>query len=261
MSYVIPVKNAAKHRVTSPFGWRVDPVTKKQTKHHNGDDIVTGVKNEPVLAFANGRVLKARKSTAAGGGFGNYVVLRHLIDGTFYTSLYAHMQDGSLKVKEGQKVKAGDQLGLMGTTGHSTGIHLHFEIWKGSTHGWSADGKGFLEPLKFVKALQDIKSVKADAPKASPAVKKPNPVPVHEAKAAPKAAPKTAAKAAPKAAAKPAAKAPVAKKVDTTVKSLYTVKAGDSYWKIGKAVGIDYRKLQKLNNNKDLRPGDKIKLN
>lgn len=84
-----------------------------------------------------------------------------------------------------------------------------------------------------------------------------------EKKPAAKTAAKPAAKkaAAPKAAAKPAAKAPVAKKVDTTVKSLYTVKAGDSYWKIGKAVGIDYRKLQKLNNNKDLRPGDKIKLN
>ena len=164
--FVLPVAGSLK--ITSPFGWRKDPVTKKNTKHHNGDDVVTSKKVEPILSFADGKVLKARKSTAANGGFGWYVIVQHKIHGEYYTSLYAHMEEGSLKVKPGQKIKAGTQLGIMGATGYVTGKHLHFEIWKGKAHGWSDNGVGFVNPIAFVKSLIATANIKADAPNPTP---------------------------------------------------------------------------------------------
>jgi murein DD-endopeptidase MepM/ murein hydrolase activator NlpD len=78
------------------------------------------------------------------------------------------MVPGSIQVKPGQKVTAGTVLGKMGTSGMSTGVHLHWEIWKGKTHGWSADGKGFVEPVGFVKALMAAEKAKAFANQATP---------------------------------------------------------------------------------------------
>jgi murein DD-endopeptidase MepM/ murein hydrolase activator NlpD len=139
-------------KVTSYMGMRIHPVT-KQKKHHNGTDIWSP--HEPCIIEApyDGKVLEAKKSTAAGGGFGNYVILLHKIDGKFYTTLYAHMKDGSLKVKKGDKVTAGQMLGKMGTTGMSTGKHLHWELRLGKVHTWDAMGKNYIEPIAFFKAL------------------------------------------------------------------------------------------------------------
>ena len=78
------------------------------------------------------------------------------------------MKQGSIKVKVGQKVTAGTVLGVMGTTGDSTGKHLHWEIWQGKTHGWSADGKGFVSPLDFAEGLMKAEAAVAAAPKATP---------------------------------------------------------------------------------------------
>lgn len=155
-------------KITSKMGWRIHPV-KKEKKHHNGTDIC-GLGKGPwyIEAFADGKVLKAQASTAPGGGFGHYVVIQHKIDGEFYTSLYAHMVPGSIQVKAGQKVTAGTVLGKMGTSGMSTGVHLHWEIWKGKTHGWSADGKGFVEPVGFVKALMAAEKAKGFANESTP---------------------------------------------------------------------------------------------
>lgn len=137
---------------TSLMGMRIHPVT-GQKKHHNGTDIWS--KHEPcwIEAPYDGKVLEAKKSTSPGGGFGNYVILLHKIDGKFYTTLYAHMQDGSLKVKKGQMVTAGTPLGKMGTTGMSTGKHLHWELRLGKQHIWDANGKNYIEPIGFFKAL------------------------------------------------------------------------------------------------------------
>ena len=139
-------------KATSLMGMRIHPVT-KQKKHHNGTDIWSP--HEPCIIEApyDGKVLEAKKSTAPGGGFGNYVILLHKINGKNYTTLYAHMKDGSLKVKKGQKVLAGQMLGKMGTTGMSTGKHLHWELRLGSSHIWDANGKNYIEPIGFFKAL------------------------------------------------------------------------------------------------------------
>jgi murein DD-endopeptidase MepM/ murein hydrolase activator NlpD len=139
-------------KATSLMGMRIHPVT-KQKKHHNGTDIWSP--HEPCIIEApyDGKVLEAKKSTAAGGGFGNFVILLHKIDGKFYTTLYAHMKDGSVKVKKGQKIEAGQMLGKMGTTGMSTGKHLHWELRLGKSHVWDANGKNYIEPISFFKAL------------------------------------------------------------------------------------------------------------
>ncbi len=147
-------------KATSLMGMRIHPVT-KQKKHHNGTDIWSP--HEPcwIEAPYDGKVLEAKKSTSPGGGFGNYVILLHKINGKDYTTLYAHMQDGSVKVKKGQKIEAGTPLGKMGTTGMSTGKHLHWELRLGKQHIWDANGKNYIEPIAFFKAL--IASEKAIA--------------------------------------------------------------------------------------------------
>jgi murein DD-endopeptidase MepM/ murein hydrolase activator NlpD len=147
-------------KATSLMGMRIHPVT-KQKKHHNGTDIWS--KHEPcwIEAPYDGKVLEAKKSTAAGGGFGNYVILLHKINGKDYTSLYAHMGDGTIKVKKGQKIEAGTPLGKMASTGMSTGKHLHWELRLGKQHIWDANGKNYIEPIAFFKAL--IASEKAIA--------------------------------------------------------------------------------------------------
>lgn len=249
-------------KITSEMGWRIHPVQKTK-KHHNGADII-GVGKGPFYVEApyDGKVLKATKSTAPGGGFGNYVVLLHKINGKNYTTLYAHLKDGSIKVKKGQKVEAGTVLGIMGTTGMSTGVHLHWEMWAGKTHGWSADGSGFVNAVKFFKA-QIAQEKELDAtPKATEDTGTVAPPPTHED--APKPAPE-APKAAPAAAAPEATAQPAKPKIPG-----YTVKAGDSYWAIaekfaskhgdGKNVNEYTRHLQWLNKNKALTPGLKIRL-
>jgi murein DD-endopeptidase MepM/ murein hydrolase activator NlpD len=197
------------YKVTSAYGWRKDPLGRADKKHHNGVDLWGAAETIYIEAFADGTVLHAgpslrKKADGSVGGFGYYVVLLHKIDGKFYTSAYAHMKQGSIKVKKGQKVTAGAVLGVMGTTGDSTGKHLHWEIWIGKTHGWSDNGKGFLDPIEFCKAMilkeRALAAGKEATAPDAPVAK----APVHEA---PKKAP-----VAPKAAAPVVAAAPVAKK-------------------------------------------------
>jgi len=99
------------------------------------------------------------------------------------------MKKGSLAVKKGQKITAGTVLGKMGTTGMSTGKHLHFEIWKGKTHGWSSNGKGFVEPIGFIKALIAKEAAAAEAHKSTPADAPVIPTPTHETKPVAKTTP------------------------------------------------------------------------
>lgn len=172
-------------KVTSPFGWRTHPTSGKKS-HHNGVDIwaSANVYNE---AFAKGVVLfagpsKQVKADGSVGGFGHHIIIRHNIDGELYTSVYAHMVEGTLKVKKGDKVVAGTVLGRMGASGDVTGKHLHFEICKGKNYAWSADGSGFVDPMAFIKALMARDAVVKSAPHptpepvAKPVTKSPTPV-------------------------------------------------------------------------------------
>jgi len=200
-------------KVTSLMGMRIHPVTKEK-KHHNGTDIWSS--HEPcwIEAPYDGVVLEAKKSTSPGGGFGNYVILLHKIGGKQYTTLYAHMQDGTVKVKKGQKVEAGTPLGKMGTTGMSTGKHLHWELRLGKQHIWDKMGKNYIEPIAFFKAVIAQEAAIATAPIEATEDDVVAPAPVHGAKAAPAPKPVPAAKPA----AKPVAKKPAPKPATLAVK-------------------------------------------
>lgn len=111
--------------ISSPYGYRSDPFTGKR-KFHKGIDIAGGgIKGKPIVAAADGTVSLASYNA---GGYGNYVMINHGKDnkGDNYVSLYAHMTKYIVKV--GQNVKKGQTIGYVGTTGASTGYHLHFEI-------------------------------------------------------------------------------------------------------------------------------------
>ena len=132
---IAPVKG--KYKVTSPFGWRVHPITGKR-RLHAGVDIVTGRKDTAIIAPEAGLVLEARKSTAPGGGYGYFVKMRGVSGATH---LFAHLVEGSIQVKKGDRVKQAQKLGIMGTTGASTGIHLH----------WEVRGKVPVDPIKWME--------------------------------------------------------------------------------------------------------------
>jgi murein DD-endopeptidase MepM/ murein hydrolase activator NlpD len=174
-------------KITSKMGNRIHPVT-KQPRHHNGTDIWSP--HEPcwIEAPYDGVVVEARKSTAAGGGFGNFVTLSHKINGEDYVTVYAHMQDGTLKLKPGQKITAGTPLGKMGSTGMSTGKHLHWELQKAKKYAWNATGLNFIEPIAFFDALIKLEAIKGTASTQTPADAPTAPAPVH-GKAPQKAAP------------------------------------------------------------------------
>lgn len=168
-------------KVTSPFGWRIHPI-EKYKKHHNGVDLwgpKSKIYNE---AWHDGTVIAAGTSKLKNpdgslGGVGYYVDIRSKINGEWYVTRYAHMVEGSLKVKKGQKVEAGTVLGIMGNTGASAGRHLHFEICKGKVHRWTSDGSGFVDPLKFVKSViaaeKEAAKAKAATPAEAPAIEMP----------------------------------------------------------------------------------------
>jgi len=163
-------------KVTSRMGWRIHPI-KKVKKHHNGTDIIS--KHEPCVIEApyDGKVLAVGNNPA---GFGNYVILRHDIKGKPYTSLYAHMKNGSVKVKKGQRVVAGTMLGKMGTTGTSTGKHLHWELRAGKKHTWSDTGKSYIEPVAFFDALIKWEKTIATAPIEAKETDPVAPAPTHD---------------------------------------------------------------------------------
>ncbi|WP_053228454.1 peptidoglycan DD-metalloendopeptidase family protein [Spirochaeta cellobiosiphila] len=117
--------------VTSPFGYRNDPFTGLR-RFHNGLDIA-GPLGTPIKAALDGTVVTVGYHSS----YGNYIVINHQKG---YQTLYGHLQKAL--VKKGQRVMQGDQIGLMGSTGYSTGSHLHFCVF---------ENKKPVDPKKFLK--------------------------------------------------------------------------------------------------------------
>ena len=115
-----PISPADPFWITSSFGYRKDPFNGRRTPHHGLD--LAGPSGMDIHATGDGIVLKTRKSRS---GYGNEVLVDH---GFGYTTRYAHMKD--ILVKKGQKLERGEVLGTMGSTGRSTGPHLHYEVCK-----------------------------------------------------------------------------------------------------------------------------------
>lgn len=125
--------------LTSNFGPRVHPIL-GGTRLHKGIDIANST-GTPIWAAANGTV----KQAGVISGYGNTIILSHNIEGKRYDTLYAHLD--RIEVYAGQQVKQGQQIGRMGSTGYSTGPHLHFEVHVGGYNG----GSNAVDPLAFLQ--------------------------------------------------------------------------------------------------------------
>lgn len=126
--WVRPVKS---YRLTSPFGMRIHPITGKETMHQGVD--MAAPQGTPIYAAKDGKV---SRTAFQAGGAGYYVSISH---GGGFASIYMHMTH--YIVKPGDYVKAGQVIGYVGSTGGSTGPHLHFGISYNGT---------YVNPLKYV---------------------------------------------------------------------------------------------------------------
>ena len=132
--FICPVKNA---RLTSAFGYRTIAGNKEW---HQGVDLASTGK-VPIYASADGIVIRAQSLSS----YGNVVMIRHTINGKRMETNYAHLD--SYCVKVGQKVKQGQQIGIMGATGRSYGVHLHYEIHNGM---WVSGQKNAINPMQYI---------------------------------------------------------------------------------------------------------------
>lgn len=120
---------------------------------HNGLDIAAKT-GTPIYAAADGKVTQVSSS----GPYGKHMKIEHTIDGQKWTTVYAHMN--RIDVKKGQTVLQGEQIGQIGTTGNSTGPHLHFEVHKGN-YSFSATSAGHaINPMKVAERVGGASPVK-----------------------------------------------------------------------------------------------------
>jgi murein DD-endopeptidase MepM/ murein hydrolase activator NlpD len=117
--------------ITSVFGYRSDPFDSENAEYHPGIEF-RGAKGDPVHVTADGKVV----FTGWKGGYGNCIIVQHKND---FQTLYGHLSH--INVQEGQSVSTGDMIGKVGSTGRSTGAHLHYEVRK--------NGKP-INPVKFL---------------------------------------------------------------------------------------------------------------
>lgn len=115
--------HASAYRLTSNFGYRIDPIEGKKKSYHNGMDMACST-GTPIYAALEGRVVSAGWSNV----YGNYVIIEHH---SGYKTLYGHMS--RITCSKGNYVYNTTKIGLVGTTGRSTGPHLHFTIYKNGT--------------------------------------------------------------------------------------------------------------------------------
>jgi murein DD-endopeptidase MepM/ murein hydrolase activator NlpD len=126
--FIFPIQGG---RISSNFGWRKDPFTGER-RYHSAIDIAAN-SGIPVKAASEGKVTTLGFSPV----FGNYIILSH---SNGYQSMYAHLSATS--VKQGGRINQGQKIGEVGSTGHSTGPHLHFAVYK--------NGRA-INPLELIK--------------------------------------------------------------------------------------------------------------
>lgn len=136
--------------ITSPFGYREDPVN-GENGFHSGVDM-QATRGEKIRATADGVVIQASNN----GAYGRFVEIRH---GNGFTTSYAHLE--SYKIKMGDKVKRGQIIGLAGSSGRSTGVHLHYEL---CYNGIPINPATFMQTADLVKEAP-AEEIKAHTPK------------------------------------------------------------------------------------------------
>jgi len=125
-------------RLTSEFGLRSDPFTRRLARHSGID--LGGNSGDPVYAAGGGTVMESDYNQSRG----HYIIIEHE---SGYKSVYMHLR--KRLASAGQKVEQGEKIGLLGSSGRSTGPHLHFEIWK--------DGQA-VDPLPYLQLFKEEKS-------------------------------------------------------------------------------------------------------
>lgn len=135
------------YTVTSPFGYRFSPFSGEYS-FHAGVDLAADA-GTPIHAIADGVVTYA--GPGIDGRSNNLIIVKHTIDGHVYESWYVHMYDDGVLVSAGDKVSAGDVIGLVGSNGNSTGPHLHLEIHDPSRASSNKIDE-LLSPLTFLSS-------------------------------------------------------------------------------------------------------------
>lgn len=140
---------------TSPFGPRGGSM-------HRGVDLAQpgSAEGKPLFAARDGEVIAAGPAS----GFGMWIVIRHDVDGARADTVYGHMWPHGVFVSQGDRVRAGQEIGTIGNNGQSTGPHLHFEIWE---NGHSSLG-GSGEAIDPAEILESARGGSGDAPAATP---------------------------------------------------------------------------------------------
>ncbi len=159
-----PVPNA---KFRSPYGWRVHPISRVRKMHWGAD--WSAPRGTPIIAAGNGRIAKIGWA----GGYGKQTIIAHA---NGYKSSYNHQTAYAKGIKKGVRVRQGQIIGYVGTTGRSTGPHLHYEVLKKRAHinpmkievsrGQSLRGKtksAFIQDRNWVDAMRDRNQLMAQA--------------------------------------------------------------------------------------------------
>lgn len=139
-----PLRGAG--RLSSPFGPRTSPITGQPGTMHNGLDIAAPT-GTPVYAAADGTVTSVVPMHSVSG---NYIIVEHSVGPLVYTTQYLHLN--SMNVAKGQQVKMGDKIGEVGSTGRSTGPHLHFNV------SMRVPSREWLDPAPFIQSTKPFGS-------------------------------------------------------------------------------------------------------
>lgn len=142
----IPFESDSSYTITSGFGKRKNPLNGEENDFHTGIDLATS-KGTNVVSSGDGIVEKIGFEK---NGLGNYVYIKHNFSGLILYTMYGHMLDDSIVILEGQEIKKGEKIGQVGTTGASTGYHLHFMITSPIA---SYEEKYLIDPTYVIKGI------------------------------------------------------------------------------------------------------------
>ncbi len=132
--------------------------TTGSNKHFGVDFAKSGT--NPIAAAADGTVSRSYVSSS----YGECIMIVHQIGGQVWETVYAHMRSGSRRVSVGERVKAGQTIGVMGNTGQSTGQHLHFELHRGR---WNSAKSNAVNPIPYLDENQNQQTTAPSTPAKS----------------------------------------------------------------------------------------------
>lgn len=143
---VRPFEDNINFVITSHFGERPDPIEEGKITFHSGIDM-SAPEGTNIVASGEGKVIEVGYSEE---GLGNYVYIEHDLGSLKMYTMYGHMLDNSIVVTKGQKVKQKDKIGIIGNTGRSTGVHLHFMV---SMYKLSLLKDDLVDPIMVIEGL------------------------------------------------------------------------------------------------------------